>query len=55
MVSEAWMVIPMELFRIISYAIAYTTICTYASMIAPEGAEATIMALVYAVIKTVGG
>ncbi len=48
------MLIPMELFRAISYALAWTAICTQASNIAPKGLENTTMAIVYTLTWNIG-
>ena len=53
-ITESWMLIPIELFRMISYALAWTTICTHASNISVKGLESTTMALVYTTTNLIG-
>jgi len=54
-INQSWMLIPMEIiFRPISYALAWTTICIKASNISPKGLEATTMAIVYTTTKIIG-
>lgn len=54
-INQSWMLIPMEIiFRPISYALAWTTICIKASNISPKGLEATTMAIVYTTTKVIG-
>ncbi|XP_076805654.1 uncharacterized protein LOC143449370 isoform X1 [Clavelina lepadiformis] len=47
LLTEAWMIIPMDLFRAITYGLMWPAVCNYAGSISPPELRATTMALVY--------
>ncbi|XP_076806838.1 uncharacterized protein LOC143450259 [Clavelina lepadiformis] len=48
LLTQAWMIIPMEMFRGVTFGLMWPAICTYAGSISPPELQATTMAIVHA-------
>ncbi|XP_053623899.1 major facilitator superfamily domain-containing protein 6 [Plodia interpunctella] len=52
--TNAWLVLPIEMFQGITFGMFYPTMTSYANIVAPPGAETTVQGLVGAIFEGVG-
>ncbi|XP_037933558.1 major facilitator superfamily domain-containing protein 6 isoform X2 [Teleopsis dalmanni] len=54
MLEDAWYVLPIELLNGVTFGVFYSTMASYASIVAPPGTEATMQSLVGAIFEGIG-
>jgi len=54
LLTNPWWVLPIELLNGVTFGIFYSTMASYASIVAPPGTEATLQGMVGAIFEGVG-